>query len=57
MRNTNRQGGTLTPRTMNTLSSLTAENVREGEDEDWENDMRSWNSDEVSQRSIFYNVQ
>ena len=48
MRNTNRQGGTLTPRTMNTLSSLTAENVREGEDEDWENDMRSWNSDEVS---------
>ncbi|KAH8117041.1 YTH-domain-containing protein [Phellopilus nigrolimitatus] len=42
----NRQAGTLTPRTMNSLTAIAAEHGHEGEDEDWESDMKSWNSDE-----------
>ena len=43
----NRQAGTLTPRTINSLTAITAEHGHEGEEEEWENDMRGWNGDEV----------
>lgn len=32
---------------MNSLTAIAAEHGHEGEDEDWESDMKSWNSDEV----------
>ncbi|EJD02228.1 YTH-domain-containing protein [Fomitiporia mediterranea MF3/22] len=44
--NQNRQGGTLTPRTMNSLAAIAAEQGHEGEEEEWENDVRQWNGDE-----------
>ena len=45
--NQNRQAGTLTPRTMNSLTAIAAEQGQEGEEEDWDNGMRGWNGDEV----------
>lgn len=43
----NRQAGTLTPRTMNSLTAITAEHGHEGDEEDWEQDMQTWNDHDV----------
>ena len=44
-RSQNRQG-TLTPRNMNSLSAIAAEQAQEGEEEEWEREMRGWNGED-----------
>ena len=41
----NRQG-TLTPRNMNSLTAIAAEQAQDGEEEEWEREMRGWNGEE-----------
>ncbi|TDL24957.1 YTH-domain-containing protein [Rickenella mellea] len=52
-----RQPGTLTPRTMNSLSAITAEHGHEGEEEEWEKEIQVWgNEDEDGQSAQEHNL-
>ena len=48
-----RQAGTLTPRTMNSLTAIAAEAAHEGEEDDWEGEIAGFrNEDDVSDHRL-----
>lgn len=44
----------MTPRTLNSLTAITAEQGQEGEDDEWDNEMKVWDGGDEVVSSHYY---